>query len=157
MARDGEEAVQLLLRNEPTAPLPDLILLDWNLPKISGDEVLRRVKQHPDLRKIPILVFSSSDADADILSAYANHANGYITKPADYDALEAIVETIERFCHGGATAQGHAIGRPLSEAALSSAEEQSALQPGNICLISPAYVFAFSLAELRNVRLETFE
>jgi CheY-like chemotaxis protein len=99
IACDGEKAVQLLFKEDrDEAPLPDLILLDWNLPKISGGEVLQRVKHHPDLRKIPILVLSSSDADADILSAYSNHANGYITKPGNYGALEAIVETIERFC-----------------------------------------------------------
>jgi chemotaxis family two-component system response regulator Rcp1 len=79
------------------APLPDLILLDWNLPKISGGEVLRRLKQHEKLRRIPVLVFSSSEVDGDVHTAYDNHANGYITKPDTAEALGAVVETIERF------------------------------------------------------------
>jgi CheY-like chemotaxis protein len=62
-------------------PLPDLILLDWHLPKISGSELLRRIKTHEKLHRIPILVFSSSTAESDIHDAYDNHANGYITKP----------------------------------------------------------------------------
>jgi chemotaxis family two-component system response regulator Rcp1 len=97
-AKDGEEALHLLLEDEQdSAPLPDLILLDWNLPRVTGAEVLRRVKQHQQLRRIPVLVFSSSEARRDIEAAYANHANGYVTKPSSSDALAAIVETIERF------------------------------------------------------------
>jgi CheY-like chemotaxis protein len=99
-AVDGTEALSFLFDEEnKLALLPDLILLDWNLPKVSGSEVLKRVKQHQKLRKIPILVFSSSDADCDILAAYDNHANGYITKPRGIEAWETIAETIERFCH----------------------------------------------------------
>lgn len=80
-----------------SAPLPDRILLDWNLPRVTGAEVLRRVKQHRQLRRIPVLVFSSSEADRDIEAAYDSYANGYVTKPGNVDALAAIVETIERF------------------------------------------------------------
>ena len=98
MANDGEEAVRLLFEEEnENVPLPNLILLDWNLPKIDGGEVLRRIKQHPRLLRIPVLVFSSSEADEDIHAAYDNHANGYITKPQTGEALADIVETIERF------------------------------------------------------------
>jgi len=98
VATDGEEAVRLLFNEEKDrSALPDIILLDWNLPTIGGDEVLRRVKQHEKLRKIPVLIFSSSDADEDIHSAYSRHANGYITKPGDNDALANIVEGIEKF------------------------------------------------------------
>ena len=97
-AEDGEQAISILFREEQeSAPLPDLILLDWNLPKISGSEVLQRIKSHVQLRKIPVLVFSSSNADWDIHEAYGHHANGYITKPDDADSLAAIVEAIERF------------------------------------------------------------
>jgi chemotaxis family two-component system response regulator Rcp1 len=97
-AHDGEQAVKLLFEEERTnAPLPDLILLDWNLPKISGSDLLQRIKKHEKLREIPILVFSSSDADSDIHDAYNNHANGYITKPASVEVLSQIVETIEQF------------------------------------------------------------
>ena len=98
VAKDGEEALNVLFREENNgALLPDLVLLDWNLPKVTGSEVLQRVKEHPRLRRMPILVFSSSEADDDIHAAYDNHANGYIVKPADGDALAEIVETIERF------------------------------------------------------------
>jgi CheY-like chemotaxis protein len=98
VAKDGAEALHLLFKEEnDRSPLPDLVLLDWNLPKVSGDEVLRRVKEHPKLRRIPVLVFSSSEADDDIHAAYDHHANGYITKPGTAEDLEAVVETIERF------------------------------------------------------------
>ena len=96
---NGQEAFNILFDEEKEcAPLPDLILLDWNLPIVSGNDVLRRVKRDHKLRKIPILVFSSSDADSDILAAYDDHANGYITKPREFEALQTIVEAIERFC-----------------------------------------------------------
>ena len=98
VAKDGEQALKISFDEERTnAPLPDLILLDWNLPKISGNEVLRRIKEPEKLRNIPVLVFSSSVAEEDIQSAYNNHANGYITKPNAPDVLAAIVETIEQF------------------------------------------------------------
>ncbi len=98
VAGDGERALELLFKEETeNAPLPDLILLDWDLPKVSGDEVLRRVKEHPRLRRIPVLVFSSSEADKDIHAAYDSYANGYITKPDSMDVLATIVEAIERF------------------------------------------------------------
>jgi CheY-like chemotaxis protein len=98
LAKDGKEALELLFAEESDRdPLPDLILLDWNLPKVSGNEVLMRLKEHPRLRQIPVLIFSSSDADADIHAAYGNYANGYIQKPGSLDALNTIVETIEHF------------------------------------------------------------
>jgi two-component system, chemotaxis family, response regulator Rcp1 len=98
VAHDGEQAVKLLFEEERTnAPLPDLILLDWSLPKISGSDVLQRIKKHEKLRKIPVLVFSSSEADRDVHDAYDNHANGYITKPGSVEVLAQIVETIEQF------------------------------------------------------------
>ncbi len=98
LAQDGEQAVKFLFEEERTnAPLPDLILLDWILPKLSGSELLQRIKKHEKLRKIPVLVFSSSEADRDIHEAYDRHANGYITKPASAEVLDKIVETIEQF------------------------------------------------------------
>ena len=98
IAKDGEEALHVLFEEEcESTCLPDLILLDWNLPKVSGNEVLRRVKRDQDLRKIPVLVFSSSTSDMDIRAAYEEHANGYIVKPSGIDALDAIVERIEEF------------------------------------------------------------
>jgi two-component system, chemotaxis family, response regulator Rcp1 len=98
VAEDGEQAINILFtEEEESAPLPDLILLDWNLPKIDGSEVLQRIKGHIKLRRIPVLVFSSSGADTDMHAAYDYYANGYIRKPEDPDMLGAIVETIERF------------------------------------------------------------
>jgi CheY-like chemotaxis protein len=98
VATDGQEALDLLFKEENEKfPLPDLVLLDWKLPKVNGDEVLRRVKQHEKLRKMPVFVFSSSEADKDIHAAYGGHANGYITKPADINTLSNIVEAIEQF------------------------------------------------------------
>jgi CheY-like chemotaxis protein len=75
--------------------LPDLIVLDWNLPKVSGAEVLGQLKQHKHLRRIPVLIFSASKMDTDIHAAYDNYANGYVLKPAGNDPLTAIVEIIE--------------------------------------------------------------
>jgi len=98
VANDGAEALHVLMEEEQeNVPLPDLILLDWNLPKVSGGEVLKRMKQDRHLCKIPILVFSSSKADADVTDAYADHANGFITKPGDTDLLAEIVQKIEQF------------------------------------------------------------
>jgi two-component system, chemotaxis family, response regulator Rcp1 len=104
VAHDGEEAIKLLFEEEKTdEPLPDLILLDWHLPKISGSELLQRIKMHKKLRRIPILVFSSSEAESDIHGAYDNHANGYITKPVGAEVLAKIVEAIEQFWTAVAT------------------------------------------------------
>ena len=98
VATNGEEALDVLFEEEnKSVPLPDLILLDWNLPKLSGREVLQRVKQNQELRRIPVLVLSASEADRDIHAAYDNHANGFITKPGGDEALSATVEAIEGF------------------------------------------------------------
>jgi chemotaxis family two-component system response regulator Rcp1 len=97
-ATDGEKALHLLFSEEESAaPLPDLILLDWNLPGLSGNEVLQRIKGHQRLRRIPVLVFSTSGADRDIHDAYDNYANGYIRKPWDLNLFVEVVEAIERF------------------------------------------------------------
>ena len=97
-AVDGQQAVHILFEEEmENIALPDLVLLDWKLPKVSGMEVLRKLKQHESLRRIPVLVFSSSSEQTDIHAAYDDHANGYLTKPAGYDTLAAIVESIEHF------------------------------------------------------------
>ncbi len=98
MADDGEQALHVLFREEQeNDALPDLILLDWNLPKVSGSKVLQIAKQHKKLRQIPILVFSASEADEDIHSAYGDYANGYIVKPGSPERLASIVEAIEHF------------------------------------------------------------
>ena len=78
-------------------PRPDLILLDLNLPKKNGQEVLAEIKQDPDLRRIPVVILTVSEAETDILKAYNLHANCYITKPVDLDRFIQVVKSIEDF------------------------------------------------------------
>jgi chemotaxis family two-component system response regulator Rcp1 len=94
VARDGIEAMAYL-RNGNV--LPDIILLDLNMPRMSGHEVLREIKQDPDLAKIPVVVLTTSQDETDIEMAYALHANCYINKPVDMDQFVKIVKTIENF------------------------------------------------------------
>jgi CheY-like chemotaxis protein len=98
VATDGEKALTFILGDGKAGGyVPDIVLLDWNLPKISGSEVLQKVKAHPELRKIPILVFSTSAAPRDIHEAYRHHANGYITKLKELEVLFRVAEAIENF------------------------------------------------------------
>lgn len=99
VARDGEEALDFLRRREPytDAPRPDLILLDLNLPRKDGREVLREVKEDSSLRKIPVVVLTSSKADEDVLRAYDLNCNCYITKPVDLERFIEVVEMIDSF------------------------------------------------------------
>jgi CheY-like chemotaxis protein len=99
IAIDGAEALDRLFRRPPyaQADLPDLILLDLNLPKMSGREVLAQIKQHPTLRKIPVVVLTSSDAEQDVVKSYELGANCYVTKPVGLDAFQAIVRSVEGF------------------------------------------------------------
>ncbi|MGI5230085.1 response regulator [Actinoallomurus sp. CA-142502] len=96
---DGEEATAYLRRQGPHAgaPRPDLILLDLNLPRKDGREVLRDIKADPDLRSIPVVVLTTSEADEDILNSYDLHANAYVTKPVDFDDFIRIVRQIDDF------------------------------------------------------------
>ena len=96
---DGEEALAFLRRQGPyaEAPRPDLILLDLNLPKRTGQEVLAEIKEDPDLRRIPVVILTVSEAEADILRTYNLHANCYITKPVDLDRFIEVVKSIEDF------------------------------------------------------------
>ncbi len=98
-AEDGEEALAYL-RQEGRyagAPRPDLILLDLNLPKKSGREVLAEIKEDPDLRRIPVVILTVSQAEQDIVKSYNLHANCYITKPVDLDQFLEVVKAIENF------------------------------------------------------------
>jgi hypothetical protein len=79
------------------APLPVVILLDLKLPKIDGLEVLRQIKNHPYYRMIPVVVFSSSDEERDILSAYQNGTNSYIVKPVDFDRFLEVAQHIDKY------------------------------------------------------------
>ena len=99
VVRDGVEALAFLRRQGQygDAPRPDVILLDLNLPRKDGREVLEEVKADPALRSIPVVVLTSSEAERDIVQAYALHANCYITKPVDLDQFIRVVKSIEDF------------------------------------------------------------
>jgi two-component system, chemotaxis family, response regulator Rcp1 len=102
VARDGEQAMQMLHRQSEhrDLPLPDLILLDLNLPLKDGREVLAELKQDVVLRSIPIIVLTTSRAESDISACYGLHANSYITKPVDLNEFEQVVEDIRRYWFG---------------------------------------------------------
>lgn len=96
---DGEEALAFLYQQGAYtgAPRPDLILLDLNMPRVDGREVLAQVKTDDALKTIPIVVFTTSAADADVLDSYSAHANAYITKPIDLDDFDRTLTEIRRF------------------------------------------------------------
>ena len=96
---DGDEALDLLRREGryANASVPDLILLDLNLPKRNGLEVLTQIKADEDLKWIPIIIFTSSDAPSDIRESYMLHANCYITQPDGFDQFMKVVKSIEDF------------------------------------------------------------
>src|SRR3990172_6981124 len=99
VARDGLEATEILPQRNGHADArrPDLILLDLNLPKKDGRQVLQEIKNDPKLMRIPVVVLTTSEADADILTTYGAHANCYITKPVDMDRFVDIVKLLEEF------------------------------------------------------------
>ncbi len=99
VAPDGEEALAFLRRLGPHlgAPRPDLILLDLNLPRKDGREVLAEIKADADLRRIPVVVLTTSRAEEDILRTYDLHANCFITKPVDLDQFITVVASISDF------------------------------------------------------------
>ena len=96
---DGEQAIDYLLRrgDHAEAVRPDLILLDLNLPRRSGHEVLAEIKSHEDLRVIPVVVLTTSAAEEDVLRSYQLHANAYVTKPVDFDQFIGVVRQIDNF------------------------------------------------------------
>jgi chemotaxis family two-component system response regulator Rcp1 len=99
VATDGERALAFLRRagKYADAPRPDVILLDLNLPKKDGREVLTELKADPLLRRIPVVILTTSSNEQDILRAYDLHANCYITKPVDLDQFISVVQSIESF------------------------------------------------------------
>jgi CheY-like chemotaxis protein len=99
VAKDGVEAMAFLNREEKftDAPHPDLILLDLNLPKKDGREVLKEIKADKNLKRIPVVILTISNAEEDILKTYNLHANCYITKPVDLDQFIQVVKSIEDF------------------------------------------------------------
>ena len=96
---DGAEALAYLRRESPyeDALRPDLILLDLNLPRRDGREVLAEVKADVNLRTIPVIVLTTSQADEDILRSYQLHANAYVTKPVDFDRFISVIRQIDEF------------------------------------------------------------
>ncbi len=98
-ARDGEEAMAFLRRQGAfgSAPTPDLVLLDLNLPRRDGREVLEDIKSDAALKHIPVVILTSSQAEEDIMRSYRLHANCFITKPVDLEQLTKVVQGIEQF------------------------------------------------------------
>ena len=97
--KDGVEALEFLRRQGKygAAPRPDIILLDLNLPKKDGREVLREIKADETLRAIPVVVLTTSEAEEDVLRSYDLHANAYVTKPVDFDRFIGVVQQIDQF------------------------------------------------------------
>jgi len=96
---DGEAAMAFLRREGEfaSAPRPDLVLLDLNLPRKAGHEVLAEIKSDADLQRIPVVILTTSDAEEDILRSYDLHANAYVTKPVDFDRFLNAVRQIDDF------------------------------------------------------------
>ncbi len=96
---DGEAAMAYLRRQGDfaAAPRPDLVLLDLNLPRRDGHEVLAEIKSDPDLQRIPVVILTTSDAEEDILRSYNLHANAYVTKPVDFERFLTVVRQIDEF------------------------------------------------------------
>jgi CheY-like chemotaxis protein len=96
---DGEAAMAYLRRQGDfaAAPRPDLVLLDLNLPRRDGHEVLAEIKSDPDLQRIPVVILTTSDAEEDILRSYNLHANAYVTKPVDFERFLTVVRQVDEF------------------------------------------------------------
>jgi CheY-like chemotaxis protein len=96
---DGVEALAFLRREGPYVNMtrPDLVLLDLNLPKKDGREVLEAIKNDPDLKRIPVVILTTSSAEKDVLKSYDLHANCYVTKPVDFEQFITVVKSVEDF------------------------------------------------------------
>ena len=99
VAKDGVEAMEFLTKKGKfkEAPIPDMILLDLNLPRKDGREVLAEIKKDPKLKHIPVIILTTSKADEDIIKTYNLHANAYITKPVDLNRFVEIIHALEEF------------------------------------------------------------
>ena len=99
VASDGVEAMEFLRRQGQysAAPRPDLILLDLNMPRKNGQEVLAELKVDESLKAIPVVILTTSKSDADVMKAYGLHANCYISKPVDFESFVEVVRSIENF------------------------------------------------------------
>ena len=99
VVNDGVKALAYLRQEDgyADAPRPDLILLDLNLPKMDGHEVLAQIKSDVNLQRIPVVVLTTSDAEEDVLRSYNLHANAYVTKPVDFERFLSVVRQIDEF------------------------------------------------------------
>ena len=99
VAETGEQGLSILRREgeHADATRPDIILLDLNLPHMHGQDFLSTVKDDPDLRRIPIIILSSSSADSDVAGCYDRHANGYITKPISTETFDEVISRLEHY------------------------------------------------------------
>ena len=99
LVEDGVEALAFLHRTPPyaDAPRPDLVLLDLNLPRKDGRQVLAEIKKNPCLNSIPVVVLTTSSADEDVLQSYNLHANCFITKPVDLEQFMKVIQTMQEF------------------------------------------------------------
>lgn len=99
VVHDGEQAMAFLRRSGAyaDAPRPDLVLLDLNLPRMDGREVLAQVKDDLELRRIPVVVLTTSEAEEDVVRSYDLHANAYVSKPVDFEAFIGVVRRIDDF------------------------------------------------------------
>ena len=98
VAHTAEDAEDMLgLTGEDAKPRPDLVLLDLNLPVKSGHHLLHEMKDHSTLRRVPVIVLTSSEAEEDVVKSYDEHANAYVTKPVDLDEITTIVQSIDEF------------------------------------------------------------
>jgi CheY-like chemotaxis protein len=99
IAEDGEEAIRFLCSKDKFlgSTLPDIIILDLNLPKKDGREVLKEIKENDDLKNIPVIILTTSSAEKDILRVYDLHANAYIVKPLDFDEFMKVIKSITDF------------------------------------------------------------
>ena len=102
--RDGIEALSFLRQEPPyeEAPRPDLVLLDLNMPRLGGREVLQAIKSDPLLCSIPVIVLTTSNAAEDVFRSYELHVNSYVRKPLDFDQFVAVMQSIEQFWIGTA-------------------------------------------------------
>lgn len=114
VVRDGVEAIEFLRQegSHTDAFVPDIILLDLNMPRMNGREVLAMIKEDSTLKRIPVVVLTSSKAESDIVKSYQLHANCYVTKPLGLDQFSEIVHAIENFWFSVVKLPGNGVGTP---------------------------------------------
>lgn len=99
VVKDGKEALNYLFKKGSfeNAVQPDLILLDINLPKVDGKQVLKQIKEDENLRTVPVIILTTSTSERDITDAYSHYANCYITKPVDYNSFMKVMQSVDKF------------------------------------------------------------